>query len=667
MKKTLITLSIILGCIGILKAQFIQKPEKIFKRYTYADIFDNDTILQEMKLTGTFHYNDRGAISSYECAIDYGNYGNAYYRKNYWYDNHLHIIKYSYSGYDGGGLYGADSVYYIYDNDLLSYTKKLYVNKWGGWYYTDSIRYYYDDEGNVNHIDNYVKNDPGDDWWLGGVTNHYPTENGEEVITTKYHLPNAIQFQETMHYDLEGELLYDCTERYNFSGIQTSGDRITYSYEDGLCHSKTTQKWVLSDSCWVNDSYLVFNYNNLGIKTEEVAQTWVDDQWQNTQRTHWEMDENGIMLSITYEIWTDSLFINSKRVEYQHENGQCIGMVGLVWSGESWVLGMAGVNGVGGNNERIFWDESLRTEDNLIRATHHSFTNVTIIWQTVEIEFPRLSEWYYELKWDDGSTTYQHLEYAADTTIGTERPKIIVRSNTHYDRDTTMEVTHEYIYEEGGKVYWWNKDLEEFTILYDYAAEVGDEWEIKVGTESITVHVDEVDVFEYDGHTRKRLHISDIGDLFGGDIVVGFGHMTNFFPEKLMNQGKGYRVDGLRCYWVEDALLYHNGDGDCDAIYGELHGVEEDGPSAPSTGSGTEGSGGLTVYPNPASNILFVRLPQCDSPTAGQTEYRIINLMGQTLLQGTITAENQQINIEKLPAGMYFISINGETVKFVVK
>ena len=95
--------------------------------------------------------------------------------------------------------------------------------------------------------------------------------------------------------------------------------------------------------------------------------------------------------------------------------------------------------------------------------------------------------------------------------------------------------------------------------------------------------------------------------------------------------------------------------------------MEEDGPSAPSTGSGTEGSGGLTVYPNPASNILFVRLPQCDSPTAGQTEYRIINLMGQTLLQGTITAENQQINIEKLPAGMYFISINGETVKFVVK
>jgi hypothetical protein len=284
----------------------------------------------------------------------------------------------------------------------------------------------------------------------------------------------------------------------------------------------------------------------------------------------------------------------------------------------------------------------------------NEFTNFV---ETYEIALG--SEWYYEIINDDGTVTYQHLEYTADTTINNERPKIIVRSNTQYDRDTIFtEVTHEYILEESNKVYWWNKDLEEFTVLYDLAAETGDEWEIKVGTESIIVHVDSVGVFEYQGDTRKILHISDVGNIFNGDIVVGYGHMTSFFPEKLMNRNANFTVDGLRCYWVGDALLYHNSEEDCDAIYSQIHGVEEDGPST--------GSGALVVYPNPANDILFVQTLRATSLPAEQ-KYRITNLMGQTVLSGNITAENQQINIKRLPAGMYFITIGNATQKFVVK
>ena len=272
------------------------------------------------------------------------------------------------------------------------------------------------------------------------------------------------------------------------------------------------------------------------------------------------------------------------------------------------------------------------------------------------------SEWYYEILNDDSSITYQHLKAEGDTTIHEKRPKIIIRSNTQYDRDEITEVTHEYIYEEDGIVYWWNKDLEEFTILYDLNADVGDEWEIKVGLESLTMHVDAVDYYEYEGTTYRMLRVSDPDDYFSGEIVCGIGHLTSFFPERLMNQGKGYRVVGLRCYWIGDELVYHDGNEDCDAIYAELHnGINEDGPS---TGSGT-----FMVYPNPTDGVLTVsvRLPQCDSPTTGQTEYQISNLMGQTLLQGRISAENQQLDISNLPAGMYFISVGEQTVKFVVK
>ena len=268
------------------------------------------------------------------------------------------------------------------------------------------------------------------------------------------------------------------------------------------------------------------------------------------------------------------------------------------------------------------------------------------------------AEWYYQIQNEDGSITYQHLQCVGDTTIGTERPNIIVRTNTIYDRHDETTVTHEYIYEENGVVYWWNKTLGKFTVLYDFGAEVGDEWTIEVGNETITTKVYATEVQYIDGIPYKKLAIADPNETFNGNLLSTIGHSTSFFPEKLMNRGKGYRVEGLRCYWIGDELVYHDGDEDCDAIYAELHnGINEDGPS---TGPGT-----FVVYPNPANNILFVETRLIAS-LPDQT-YRITNLIGQTLLTGNISAETQQIDITILPAGMYFISVGGQTVKFVVK
>ena len=71
----------------------------------------------------------------------------------------------------------------------------------------------------------------------------------------------------------------------------------------------------------------------------------------------------------------------------------------------------------------------------------------------------------------------------------------------------------------------------------------------------------------------------------------------------------------------------------------------------------------VTLYPNPANNILIVETRHGTS-LPNQT-YRITNIMGQTLLQGSINAEIQQINIASLPAGLYFLSVGNTTQKFV--
>ena len=71
----------------------------------------------------------------------------------------------------------------------------------------------------------------------------------------------------------------------------------------------------------------------------------------------------------------------------------------------------------------------------------------------------------------------------------------------------------------------------------------------------------------------------------------------------------------------------------------------------------------FSVYPNPANGVLFVETAH--APSLPDQTYRITNIMGQTLLQGSINAEIQQINIASLPAGLYFLSVGNTTQKIV--
>jgi hypothetical protein len=235
--------------------------------------------------------------------------------------------------------------------------------------------------------------------------------------------------------------------------------------------------------------------------------------------------------------------------------------------------------------------------------------------------------------------------------------KIIIRTNTLYDKGRQAEVTHEYVYEENGKVYWWNKDLEEFTVLYDFGAEIGEEWEIKVGNQSLVMHVEGVEYYVYEGTSYKIMLVNDQSNLFSGTIMCSIGHLTSFFPERLMTRDKNYQVEGLRCYWRNGFLTYKYGDKDCDEVYQEYHnGIEEDGPS---TGIGT-----FTIYPNPTNGVLTI---QHSSFRIQNSAFRITNLIGQTVQTGSLNAETQQIDVSGLPQGMYFISVGDMTRKFVVR
>ena len=255
-------------------------------------------------------------------------------------------------------------------------------------------------------------------------------------------------------------------------------------------------------------------------------------------------------------------------------------------------------------------------------------------------------EWYYEIINENGSVTYQYLECAADTTIGTSRPKVIVKSNTLYDKGLNVVKTHEYVYSDNGIVYWWDKLSESYTTLYNFNANVGDEWTISVGNQSITMHVDVVNYNEYNGTAYRIMTVSDEQEIFGGQIICGIGHTKSFFPEKLLSKNRSYRVDGMRCYWVDGEPIIQFGDVNCDEIYEEHH------QTTPTSDKE------ITVYPNPADDFIIINVKQ-------PTQFTISDIFGKIILKGIISYDNQQINISELSCGLYFIKIANDSIKII--
>jgi hypothetical protein len=92
------------------------------------------------------------------------------------------------------------------------------------------------------------------------------------------------------------------------------------------------------------------------------------------------------------------------------------------------------------------------------------------------------------------------------------------------------------------------------------------------------------------------------------------------------------------------------GNEDCDAIHSVINTVDE---------INTEG---FLVYPNPTDGLLYIVETQIFASIP--LEYHITNLMGQTLMTGTVS---ETIDVSTLPIGMYFITIDGATQKFIIK
>ena len=251
-----------------------------------------------------------------------------------------------------------------------------------------------------------------------------------------------------------------------------------------------------------------------------------------------------------------------------------------------------------------------------------------------EYMIPEGSQWWYELRDKENNLSYQHLDYSKDTLINDIAVKTIV--NEHRFADASPIVSHEYLQEDSCRLYWWDRNSEKFTLLYDYMAGPGDAWEIMVDDDSLTVYVDSLSTVTYDDLSYEMAYIHDDEHIYDGPILYGLGHFDSFFPE-LDLLLEGYVVSGLRCYWIDDDLKMHFGEVDCDSIV--FFETPEYVPIAD----------GLSIYPNPASSTITIE-------AEGMQTVSIYNLLGQLVKSvSSCGASELRLDVSEWASGLYFV------------
>lgn len=191
----------------------------------------------------------------------------------------------------------------------------------------------------------------------------------------------------------------------------------------------------------------------------------------------------------------------------------------------------------------------------------------------------------------------------------------------------------EYVFDRNDSVFFYHPAREEFCLLYDFGASVGDIWTVyHVFGDSSVVLVDSLGTLEVDGQTLRIVHTSPMhsGEIyFWGTFIERIG---GIFPVIGFCDPS---PDGLRCY--EDTVIsLHQGPYDCEEIISSTEAVS---------------NSDIRVYPNPFTDYLQINLPA----TVQSAGYVVSTVDGRAIMQGKL--DGSSLNLAHLPQGVYVLNL----------
>jgi len=209
-----------------------------------------------------------------------------------------------------------------------------------------------------------------------------------------------------------------------------------------------------------------------------------------------------------------------------------------------------------------------------------------------------------------------------------------------------------YVYTQNDTVFFYSTVTNQFEILYDFTAEVGDTWVVggvlsydNLGNPlySDTIKVDSISSLAINGGSMKVWHISH-GKFYdwGRRIFEKVGNESLFAPKFAMWE---LQVWNLRCFETPDTSFYFV-PYPCDTTYSTI-----------STTNAPNVADGIAISPNPFHEVLYIRTEPLSAPGTLLLFNHIGNVVHRQKFSGSV-----KIETTSLPAGIYFWSIEMEGV-----
>lgn len=210
------------------------------------------------------------------------------------------------------------------------------------------------------------------------------------------------------------------------------------------------------------------------------------------------------------------------------------------------------------------------------------------------------------------------------------------------------------VYTSNDMVYYWDHD--HFSVLYDFSAQVNDEWLLQTGGNpdygcndtSVSV-VESVGTINIDGQDYPELTLgnsSDAAFYINGKANARFGSLGYLFPLPRNCDSSLLSAEHLHLICFEDDSLYYNPTGE--ACYFTL-GMNEPGLKK------------VSVFPNPSSGKieLLSEVPL--------KQIRVMSVMGSVLKEVQTDLTLKEIDLSELPQGTYYLDIENRNGERVVK